>query len=199
MKSIITLLLTLWLSGCVAVRYDLDRLTDPQRVGTDAEVAEHFQRVEELSTMIAALGPLVDHAEARQVAEVALSYPMQLAEDYGLTTPPITHNMLVNMGMRPRGLCTHWAEDMLRRLDELDLKTLRLYWAVAYPTKPFRLEHSSALVAAREKDFNSGIVLDAWRDSGKLFYSKVLEDERYNWQRLHNYITDPPPETSAAN
>lgn len=199
MKTLATLAIAMWLGGCVPVRYDIDRLTDPQRVGTDTKVAEHFQRLEELTTMIATLGPRVDYAEARQVAEVALTYPMQLAADYGLTTPPITHNMLVNMGVRPRGLCTHWAEDMLRRLDELELKTLRLYWAVAYPTKPFRLEHSSALVTAQEKEFDTGIVLDAWRNSGELFYSKVSEDDRYNWQRLHNYITDPPPETPAAN
>lgn len=199
MKTLLILTTCFWLTGCLSVRYDVDRLTDPQRAGTDTQVAEHFQRVEELSRMIAALGPRVDHREARQVAEVAMAYPMILANDYGLTSPPITHNMLVNMGMRPRGLCTHWAEDMLRRLDELELETLRLYWAVAYPTKPFRLEHSSALVAAREKEFDTGIVLDAWRDSGTLFYSKVTEDERYAWQRLHNYITDPPPEIPAAN
>lgn len=199
MKFLALLSTSLWLTGCLSVTYDVDRLTDPQRVGSDAQVAEHFQRVEELTTMIAALGPDVDHGEARQVAEVALTYPMELATRYELTSPPITHNMLVNMGARPRGLCTHWAEDMLRRLDELELRTLSLYWAVAYPTKPFRLEHSSALVTARDQDFYTGIVLDAWRDSGRLFYSKVRDDERYAWERLYNYITDPPPENSPTN
>ncbi|MEO1573346.1 MAG: hypothetical protein AAFU65_00115, partial [Pseudomonadota bacterium] len=127
------------------------------------------------------------------VAETAATLPLELAETYRLTSPPITHNVLVNMGLRPRGLCTHFAEDLLRRLDALELKTLDLYWAVAFPTKPFRLEHSAALVSAQGRGFESGIVLDAWRDSGELFFAPVTEDTRYAWQRLYNNITDPPP------
>lgn len=192
-KALLIILVLALGTGCVPVRYDLDTLTDATLVDSDPAVAAHFERVRELAGMLQALGPNVDSAEAELVARTAVTLPLELADTYGLTAPPITHNILVNMGFRPRGLCTHFAEDMLRRLDALELKTLDLYWAVAFPTRPFRLEHSSALVTAHGRPFEEGIVLDAWRDSGALFFAPVTQDERYAWERLYNTITDPPP------
>lgn len=180
-------------SGCVSVRYDVDRLTDPTLIESDKNVAEHHQKVVTLANAIRNLDPAVSADEAAQVADIAVRYPLELAQTYRLTSPPITHNILVNMGARPRGLCTHWAEDLLRRLHALELETLDLYWGVAFPTRPWRLEHSSAVVVARGQSFDDGIVLDAWRNSGKLFFAPVAEDTRYAWERLHNMITDPPP------
>jgi hypothetical protein len=174
--------------ACVPVRYAIDDARAP------ADVAEHRQRQSDLADRIAALGRDVDPAEADAVARIALSYPLELASSYRLTKPAITHNMLVNIGIKPRGLCVHWTEDLLRRLGELDLATLDLYWGVAYPTKPFRLEHSTPVVTARGEPFERGILLDAWRDSGRLYYSPVGDDQRYAWQQLHNPITDYPPE-----
>lgn len=192
-KALLITALLLLAAGCVPVRYDLERMQDPTLVSTDAQVAAHFERVAELGQMIEALSPEVDPTEARLVAETATMLPLELAGTYRLTSPPITHNVLVNMGLRPRGLCTHFAEDLLRRLDALELNTLDLYWAVAFPTRPFRLEHSAALVTARGRRFEDGIVLDGWRDSGELYFAPVTEDNRYAWQRLYNNITDPPP------
>ncbi|MEM6639381.1 MAG: hypothetical protein AAF610_05710, partial [Pseudomonadota bacterium] len=167
------LIIAAFCSGCVAVRYDLERMADRSRVEIDTEVAAHFARMDELRAMLLELGPLVDPAEADLAAQTAVGLAIELANQYKLTAPPITHNMLVNMGLKPRGLCTHWAEDLLRRLDALELETLDLYWAVAYPSRPWRLEHSGALSTAAGQPFNSGIVLDAWRDSGALFFSPV--------------------------
>jgi len=189
-------LLLVALGGCVSVRYDIDRLTDASRIYSDAAVAEHFARMDELTDRIAGLAPTVDRAEARKVAEVALTYPMRLAERYRLTQPAITHNMLVNIRAKPRGLCIHWTEDLLRRLEALRLTTLDLYWGVAYPTRPFRLEHSSPVVTATDAPFETGLVLDGWRDSGRLYFTRIPDDKRYAWQRLHNHITDPPPGTA---
>ncbi len=184
-------------TACLSVRYDVDRLTDKTRIATDTQVAEHFARIDELRDTIAALAITVDPIEAQRVAEVAINYPLSLASSYKLTQPAITHNMLVNMGARPRGLCIHWTEDLLRRLDELNLSTLDLYWGVAYPTKPMRLEHSSPVVVAKGGAFDGGILLDGWRNSGQLYFDQVTNDKRYAWQRLHNNITDPAPQTSA--
>lgn len=180
-------------SACVNVRYDVERLTDATLVSHDSAAAEHFARREQLTARILALAPDVAQAEAQRLAQVALEYPMRLASDYQLTQPAITHNVLVNLGMRPRGLCIHWTEDMLYELATLNLQTLDLYWGVAYPTNPFRLEHSSPVVTAKGQPFDSGLLLDAWRNSGELYFGPVADDPRYQWERLHNYITDPPP------
>lgn len=180
-------------AGCTSVRYDVARLTDPGLVAVDAGTSAHFARVDALAGEVAALGEDVDPREARALAEAALVHAMRLAADYELTQPAIAHNVLVNLGVKPRGLCIHWTEDLLVELAALDLRTLDLYWGVAYPTRMFRLEHSSVVVTARGEPFETGLLLDGWRHSGALHFVPVARDERYAWQRLYNLITDPPP------
>ena len=72
-----------------------------------------------------ALGPEVDPDEAARAAEIAFSYTRELAIQYQITDPPLIHNTKVNMGLKPRGLCWHWAEDMERRLKAEGFQTLR--------------------------------------------------------------------------
>ncbi len=42
-------------------------------------------------------------------------------------------------------------------------------------------EHSSIVVSAKDKPIENGIILDAWRNSGKLFWSNFTDDTRYHW------------------
>ena len=100
---VLFLLIPLALAACAAPPVATDA------VSTRSEIAQ-------LTHAIRALGPDVDPAEAARSAEIAITYPMQLRRQYGVTDPPLVHNTKVNMGLRPRGLCWHWAEDMERRL-----------------------------------------------------------------------------------
>jgi hypothetical protein len=86
----------------------------------------HYEpdQVAELTRAIQNLGPDVDPEEAARAAKLAYSYTAQLAREYQITDPPLIHNMKVNAGKRPRGLCWHWAQDMERRLDAEGFKTL---------------------------------------------------------------------------
>ena len=183
------------LSACVPVSYRVDELTDASRTLSEADAAEHFDRLETLTELLRALGPDVDPGEAAMLAEVALVYPMELADRYRLTQPAITHNFLVNVGLKARGLCVHWTEDLLVRLKSLDLQTMELYWGVANPERPWRLQHSTPVVTARGAPFESGVLLDGWRDSGRLFFARVPDDERYAWQLHFNASDRPIPAT----
>ena len=138
--------------------------------------------VAELTQSIAALGPDVDPDEARRAAEISYSYASQLAQDYGVTTAPLVHNSKVNAGIKDRGLCYHYAEDMQARLDREGFKTLVMLRAIAEPKVVFLIDHSTAVIAPRAGDIYDGIVLDAWRDGGALFWSPTVEDTRYNWE-----------------
>ncbi len=78
-----------------------------------------------LRDRIAALSPRVRADEAQPVAECAYATAAQLRRDYGVIGgPPSFHNFLVNLGIRKRGLCFQWAEDLLVQLDALKLRTL---------------------------------------------------------------------------
>lgn len=151
---------------------------------------EHLARIAELEQLLLSLSPDVDPLEAANIAGSSVNYALELAEDYQLTRQPVIHNVLVNYGLRPRGLCIHFAEDILRMLLAKNLQTFDVYWGVAYPTERFRLEHSSAVVTAKGHPFESGVVLDGWRNSGKLYFVKVPEDTRYTWELFDDKVTE---------
>ena len=81
-------------------------------------------KVAELATALRALAPDVDAMEAQAAAATAYSAARELAAHYRMAWPPQLHNMLVNGGLRDRGLCCHWAADMNARLRALDLRSL---------------------------------------------------------------------------
>lgn len=174
-KQLALWLALLFISGCATVKYDLSR-------------TELDSRVKELQAMILQTGANVSSKEALSVAKVSIYYPLKLAKEYELTSSPVIHNILVNQGIKPRGLCTHWTEDMLRKLATLNLETLKFYWIVANREEAFRLEHSALAVAASDKTYSDGVVLDAWRDSGILYFSRVVDD-KYQWLPHYNDIT----------
>ncbi|WP_425102117.1 hypothetical protein [Tropicibacter sp. S64] len=143
--------------------------------GTDA------QRMADLTAMIAALGPDVDPGEAARVARIALTEPPQWAVQWGMTDPPIVHNMKVNSGLRPRGLCKEWADDLEARMRSEAFRTLDWHRAIANHDS-ILIEHSTLIVSARGAGMKDGIVLDPWRlGMGRLFYVRVPEDPKYRW------------------
>lgn len=141
---------------------------------------ERQTKVQKISTNLNALSPTIDPLEAQTIANTVVYYPLQLAKEYKLTKPPLIHNVLVNSGAKPRGLCIHWAEDILKELQKKNLKTVNLYWAVANKGNLAR-EHSSVVVTAKNHDFNSGLVFDGWRHSGILYWTPVKKDPKYKW------------------
>ena len=119
--------------------------------GTPAEVAE-------LKQAILDLGPGVDPEEAARAASVAYSWTHELALKYQIRDNPIIHNTEVNLGLKPRGLCWQWAEDMEKRLKQENFHTLVIYRAIATPGNPFRLEHSTAIVSRKGDGMYQGLV-----------------------------------------
>lgn len=138
--------------------------------------------VDALAVAIQALGPEVDAAEATRAAKLAYTHTKVLAAQYQITDSPLVHNAKVNMGLRPRGLCWHWAEDMETRLRQEGFATLELHRAIANSEVAFRIDHSTAILSRRGDPFDKGIVLDPWREGGTLFWAPVTEDTRYRWR-----------------
>jgi hypothetical protein len=149
-------------------------------------VADHVRPdyINDLRDDILALGSEgeVDPDEAALLAETSVRSGMELAHQYRMVKPIEIHNTLVNLGLRKRGLCFQTAEDMYVRLRELNLKTLQLHWGVAHKDDLW-LEHSGVIVTARGRPFSSGLVLDAWRHSGRLRWAWVGGD-RYPWVKM---------------
>ena len=160
------------LAGCAGGRPALEITT-----------AEHERRVATLARDIAALGDDVDPLEAERAARLAIEYSLTLAERYAVGgSSPVYHNLLVNLGIKPRGLCVDWTEDLMRRLDKARFHSLDLHWAIANYRSAFRLEHSTVVISARDASLYDGLVLDPWRHSGRLYWTRTRDDADYPWE-----------------
>jgi hypothetical protein len=159
---------------------------DPQVLIATAADGTPAERTAALRAQVVALSPAVDPAEADAVARTAVEYTAHLVREYRLVRPRELHNVLVNMRLRPRGLCYQWAEDFYRRIGVLGLKTLDLHWAVAEKGDLW-LEHSSIVLTAKGQPFEQGLVLDAWRNEGRLHWAIVSADTHYPWKELRKH------------
>jgi hypothetical protein len=137
--------------------------------------------IDALATTLKSLGPDVDPEEAERAATIAYTYSLQLREEYNVTDPPIIHNAKVNNGLRERGICVHWAEDIEARLKAENFETLQMHRAIADGNQ-VRIDHSTAVISARGDGFTQGVVLDPWRYGGRLYWSPTLEDSKYFWE-----------------
>jgi hypothetical protein len=135
----------------------------------------------QLRTKLAMLSPTVRVDEAEKLALCAYKTSRRLAREYGVVFPPALNNILINTGGRKRGLCYHWTEDLLLQLDALKLETLELHWGEAF-ARTFS-ENNGVVVTAKGQPFGQGIVLDAWRYQGRLYWGPVRKDpEGYPWK-----------------
>src|SRR6266487_787143 len=130
---------------------------------------------EGLASQLAALSPRVNREEARLLAECAYATASQLRRQYRMFGTPIFNNFLVHWGIRKRGYCFQWAEDLLVTLDALKLASLELHWGEANPGN-WR-ENNCIVVTAKGQPFNRGIILDCWRHFGRLRSGPVVGDE----------------------
>ena len=135
----------------------------------------------QLRTKLAMLSPTVSVDEAERLALCAYKTSRRLAREYRVVFPPALNNILVNTGGRKRGLCYQWTEDIMRELDALKLETLELHWGEAF-ARTFS-ENNGVVVTAKGQSFSQGIVLDAWRYQGRLYWGPVRKDpEGYPWK-----------------
>src|SRR5438552_3665910 len=130
---------------------------------------------EELAKQLAALSPRVDRNEAKLLAGCAYGTVARLRQEYRMFGTPIFNNFLVYHGLKKRGYCYQWTEDLLLALDTLKLKTLELHWGESY-AGTWR-ENNCLVVTAKGQAFDRGMILDSWRHFGHLRWNLVPSDE----------------------
>ena len=177
------LLVLLFLGGCGRVHYQ-----DPG-IGAKGDSLpyasihdDYSDRVLLLKKDLESLGNNVDDKEAFTIADTAIRFSMVLANRNELVRPPLLHNHLVNTGKKKRGLCYHWIEDLMKRFREIDQNSFDFHCGIAYPNSSLTITHSTLIICAKGQAFEDGIVLDPWRDSGRLYWAPVKKDT-YPWQQ----------------
>ena len=136
--------------------------------------------VDALAAQLVALSSEVDPEEAQQAARLAYARTEELRVAYQITDPPLVHNAKVNMGLRPRGLCWQWADDLESALRAAKFRSFALHRAIANATT-IRIDHSTVIISARGQGMFDGIVLDPWRKGGMLTWVATTQDPEYKW------------------
>jgi hypothetical protein len=143
--------------------------------------ARDERSIKDLSKALTGLAPDVDPAEAEQISVTSHTTARSLAREYRVVLNPELTVFLVNVGLRKRGWCGHWAQDIGARLKELKPKTLVLHWGVAYDRTSS--ENNCIVVTARNQPFDEGIIIDGWRRAGRLFWCRVKKDDEYELEQ----------------
>jgi len=138
-------------------------------------------RIKQLSLDIQSLSKKIDKEEAKKLSFEAITYSKKLAKRYEVTTPALFHNTLINLNIKKRGYCYHYANDLQRYLKTKKFKTFEFIRAVSKRGEYF--EHSSLVLTRDDLSFENSLILDAWRDTGELFWSKVKDDKEYIWEK----------------
>lgn len=147
----------------------------PQKSSASFQVPRSdLANADALANQLAGLSPRVDRTEAELLADCAYATVSQLRRQYRMFGTPIFNNFLIYHGLKKRGYCYQWSEDLLVALDALKLKSLELHWGEANPGN-WR-ENNCLVVTARGQPFRSGIMLDCWRHLGHLYFRPVVSD-----------------------
>lgn len=138
------------------------------------------QRIQSLYALLVKLDRKIDPREAMDLAGSSVTYTQSLAQEYKVVSPPIFHNLLVNAGIKKRGLCFEWCDDLCRYLHNRNYKSFDLHPAGS-SIGDYWHEHNALVITAKGQPFSEGIILDGWRNSGELFFAPVHEDRNYDW------------------
>ena len=130
--------------------------------------------VEGLANQLAALSPRVNPEEAKLLAECGYATVSQLRRQYRMFGTPIFNNFLIYHGLRKRGYCYQWSEDLLIALDKLKLTSLEVHWGESNPGN-WR-ENNCIVVTAKGQPFNRGVMLECWRHLGHLYFGPIACD-----------------------
>jgi hypothetical protein len=131
-------------------------------------------KAEKLAGELASLSPRVNRDEAKLLADCAFVTVSKLRREYRMFGTPIFNNFLIYHGLRKRGYCYQWSEDLLVALDKLNLKSLEVRWG-EYDPNTWR-ENNCIVVTAKSQPFNRGIMLECWRHLGHLYFGLVASD-----------------------
>src|SRR4029453_4156534 len=89
--------------------------------------------IKNLAKALTRLSADVDPTEAQALSYTAHTTARRLQKEYRVVLNPEFTVFLYNVGVRKRGWCGHWGQDIGAELKKLTPKTRVLHWGEAYP------------------------------------------------------------------
>lgn len=142
-------------------------------------------KVVQLSLLLQSLDSAIPVSEAMQLSRDIFHETQKLTKEFELTSPPVFHNFLVNVGLREKGLCYQWSDALYVYLSQRDYPSFEFHLLGANIGEYFT-EHNVLAVVAKGGVAQKGIIVDPWRNSGELYFSKAEDDSGYRWKHRTN-------------
>ena len=137
-------------------------------------------QIDKLSTLIYSLDTHVPNKESFYLSRDIFQKANSLTKEFDLTSPPLWHNFLVNIGLRKKGLCFDWSDALYLYLNKKNYPHYTFHLVGANIGEYFS-EHNALAIVPKGMNIQEGILIDPWRDSGKVYFSKVKDDKAYRW------------------
>jgi hypothetical protein len=131
--------------------------------------------------------PSTVEMEADAMAKAVIQRIYDLSIEYDVAFSPLVHNTLINMGIKKKGFCYHYVNDLRNALKKYGWRHFDLHWGEAWGQSYF--ENNALIVTAKGADFATGIAIDVWRSAGQPFWTPV-EGDRYPWKEIFNVDDD---------
>ncbi len=138
-------------------------------------------RVEELSKLLKSLDSSISSKEAKSLSDEIFQETGKLRKKFNPTSQAQFNNFLINAGVKEKGLCYDWSDALYLHFSKKEYASFEFHLLVAHKGKYF-YEHNTLVVVAKGGNVLEGIVIDPWRNSGNLYFSKVNEDKKYEWR-----------------
>jgi hypothetical protein len=117
-------------------------------------------------------------AEADALAKAIVQKLYDISQEYSISVSAIVNNILINTGIKEKGFCYHYVEDLMKILREREWRFFDIHWGEAW-AGTFR-ENNALVITGKGSPFETGLAIDSWRSAGKPFWTKV-EGDRYPW------------------
>jgi hypothetical protein len=138
-------------------------------------------KIMQLSKLLQSLDRSIPSKEVEYLSRDIFDETSKLIKEFKLTSPPWFHNILVNVGVRDQGLCYHWSDSLYVHLLEKKYPHFDFH-LVGANIGEYLFEHNVLVVTAKGSGVLNGVLIDPWRDSGELYFSRVFEDKKYTWK-----------------
>ncbi len=148
---------------------------------TDTSPNISQNRVEELSKFLYALDKSMPPKEAKLLSSEIFRETNSLRKKFNPTFQPQFNNFLINAGVKEKGLCYDWSDALYLHFSKKQYSNFEFHLLVSNKGKYF-YEHNTLVVVEKGGNVLDGIVIDPWRNPEKLYFSKVSEDQKYEWE-----------------
>ena len=138
-------------------------------------------RVEELSRLLRSLNNSIPPTEAELLSHEIFKETAKLTKKFKPVSEPHFNNFLINVGIKDKGLCYQWSDALYIHFADKNYHDFEFHLLVANKGEYF-YEHNVLVVVAKGEKVMDGVIIDPWREPGKLYFSKVSEDKKYEWK-----------------